>query len=45
MNKPHHHKGMPALVTTGRILSRFEFWPMWAFYPQVFLYVLFLMLR
>ena len=45
MNKLHHHKGMPALVTTGRILSRFEFWPMWAFYPPVLLYVLFLMLR
>ncbi len=39
------HEGMPALDKSGPALSFFEFWPMWAFYPPVFLYVLWLMLR
>ncbi len=39
------HQGMPPLDESGSPLSFFEFWPMWAFYPPVFLYVLWLMLR
>jgi len=39
------HEGMPAFDETGSPLSFFEFWPMWAFYPPVFLYVLWLMVR
>jgi hypothetical protein len=39
------HEGMPALDETGPPLSFFEFWPMWAFYPPVFVYVLWLMVR
>ncbi|MCZ4315064.1 hypothetical protein O4H66_16780 [Comamonadaceae bacterium G21597-S1] len=39
------HQGMPPLDESGRPLSFFEFWPMWAFYPPVVVYVLWLMLR
>ena len=39
------HRGMPAFDQSGPALSFFEFWPMWAFYPPVFLYALWLMLR
>lgn len=39
------HEGMPVLDTSGPPLSYFEFWPMWAFYPPVMLYALWLMLR
>lgn len=39
------HEGMPPLDESGPPLSFFEFWPMWAFYPPVLLYVLWLMLR
>ena len=39
------HQGMPPLDESGAPMSFFEFWPMWAFYPPVFLYVLWLMLR
>ena len=39
------HQGMPALETDGPALSFFEFWPMWAFYPPVMLYAVWLMLR
>jgi hypothetical protein len=39
------HQGMPPLDESGAPLSFFEFWPMWAFYPPVFIYVLWLMLR
>ncbi len=39
------HQGMPAFDESGAPLSFFEFWPMWAFYPPVFVYVLWLMLR
>ncbi|MEO8544954.1 MAG: hypothetical protein ABI434_15310 [Burkholderiaceae bacterium] len=39
------HQGMPPLDESGAPLSFFEFWPMWAFYPPVFVYVLWLMLR
>lgn len=42
---PTPHAGMPPLDQTGKPLSFFEFWPMWAFYPPVLLYVLWLMLR
>ena len=43
MSRPH--EGMPPLDTSGPALSFFEFWPMWAFYPPVLLYVLWLMIR
>ena len=43
MSQPH--KGMPPLDQSGPALSYFEFWPMWAFYPPVLLYVLWLMIR
>ena len=36
---------MPPLDEAGAPLSFFEFWPMWAFYPPVMLYALWLMLR
>jgi hypothetical protein len=39
------HQGMPSFDQSGRPLSFFEFWPMWAFYPPVFLYVVWLMIR
>ncbi|MEZ5636314.1 MAG: hypothetical protein R3E92_04180 [Burkholderiaceae bacterium] len=39
------HQGMPPLDESGRPLSFFEFWPMWAFYPPIVVYVLWLMLR
>jgi len=42
---PTPHAGMPPLDQTGKPFSFFEFWPMWAFYPPVLLYVLWLMLR
>jgi hypothetical protein len=41
----HPHQGMPAFDQGGASLSFFEFWPMWAFYPPVVLYALWLMLR
>lgn len=42
---PAPHQGMPPLDQEGSPLSFFEFWPMWAFYPPVFLYALWLMVR
>lgn len=39
------HQGMPPLAQDGPPVSYFEFWPMWAFYPPVFAYALWLMLR
>ncbi len=39
------HQGMPPFDESGAPLSFFEFWPMWAFYPPVVVYVLWLMLR
>lgn len=42
---PTPHAGMPPLDQSGKPVSFFEFWPMWAFYPPVLLYVLWLMLR
>jgi hypothetical protein len=39
------HEGMPAFDEEGEALSFFEFWPMWAFYPPVFVYAFYLMLR
>lgn len=42
---PRPHQGMPPLDQSGAPLSFFEFWPMWAFYPPVLLYALWLMLR
>jgi len=44
-NRHTPHEGMPPLDESGAPLSFFEFWPMWAFYPPVFLYVLWLMVR
>ena len=43
--RPHPHQGMPAFDQQGAALSFFEFWPMWAFYPPIALYALWLMLR
>ncbi|WP_210542567.1 hypothetical protein [Rhodoferax sp. PAMC 29310] len=43
--EPKPHQGMPPLDQSGSPLSFFEFWPMWAFYPPVFVYVLWLMVR
>ena len=42
---PTPHQGMPALDTSGPPLSRYEFWPMWAFYWPIAAYCLGLMLR
>lgn len=39
------HQGMPPLDESGAPLSFFEFWPMWAFYPPIVMYVAWLMLR
>ncbi len=39
------HQGMPPLDASGPQTSFFEFWPMWAFYPPIALYALWLMLR
>jgi hypothetical protein len=39
------HQGMPSLDESGAPLSFFEFWPMWAFYPPVVVYVAWLMVR
>jgi hypothetical protein len=42
---PRPHQGMPPFDDAGPPLSFFEFWPMWAFYPPVALYALWLMVR
>ena len=42
---PKPHQGMPPFDQSGKPTSFFEFWPMWAFYPPVVLYALWLMLR
>ncbi len=42
---PRPHEGMPPFDQSGAPLSFFEFWPMWAFYPPVLLYALWLMVR
>ena len=39
------HQGMPPIDYSGKPLSFFEFWPMWAFYPPLIVYVLWLMVR
>jgi pimeloyl-ACP methyl ester carboxylesterase/membrane protein DedA with SNARE-associated domain len=39
------YRGRRLLVSNWRRLTRWEFWPMWAFYPPVILYVLFLALK
>jgi len=39
------HQGMPPFDQSGAPLSFFEFWPMWAFYPPILLYALWLMVR
>jgi len=44
-HKIRPHEGMPAFDDAGEPLSFFEFWPMWAFYPPVFAYAFYLMLR
>jgi hypothetical protein len=43
--RPRPHQGMPPFDQSGEVLSFFEFWPMWAFYPPVALYAAWLMLR
>ncbi len=42
---PAPHAGMPPLDQSGKPLSFFEFWPMWAFYPPIAVWVAWLMLR
>jgi hypothetical protein len=39
------HQGMPPFDQGGAPLSFFEFWPIWAFYPPIMLYAVWLMLR
>ena len=39
------YRGRRLLVSKWRRLTRWEFWPMWAFYPPVICYVLLLALR
>lgn len=39
------HQGMPPFEQSGPPTSFFEFWPMWAFYPPIFLYAGWQMLR
>jgi hypothetical protein len=43
--KQKPHQGMPPFDESGKPLSFFEFWPMWAFYPPIVLYAVWLMLR
>ncbi|HXG66161.1 MAG TPA: hypothetical protein VNO70_13755, partial [Blastocatellia bacterium] len=38
-------RGRRMLVSKWRRLTHWEFWPMWAFYPPVLLYVAYLMLK
>ncbi|HSO76688.1 MAG TPA: alpha/beta fold hydrolase [Blastocatellia bacterium] len=39
------YRGRRLLVSKWRRMTRWEFWPMWAFYPPVICYVLFLALK
>lgn len=39
------YRGRRLLVSKWRRLTHWEFWPMWAFYPPVICYVLFLALK
>jgi membrane protein DedA with SNARE-associated domain len=39
------YRGRRLIVSKWRRLTRWEFWPMWAFYPPVICYVLFLALK
>jgi pimeloyl-ACP methyl ester carboxylesterase/membrane protein DedA with SNARE-associated domain len=39
------YRGRRLLVSLWRRLTRWEFWPMWAFYPPIALYVLYLGIR
>ena len=39
------YRGRRLLVSKWKRLTRWEFWPMWAFYPPVICYVLFLALK
>lgn len=39
------YRGRRLLVSNWRRLTRWEFWPMWAFYPPVVCYVIFLALK
>ena len=43
--QPKPHEGMPPFSQEGPALSFFEFWPMWAFYPPIMIYALWLMVR
>ncbi|MDX2032835.1 MAG: alpha/beta fold hydrolase [Blastocatellia bacterium] len=38
-------KGRRLLLSSWRRLTRWEFWPMWAFYPPVLVYIAWLMIR
>lgn len=40
-----NYRGRRLLVSKWRRLTRWEFWPMWAFYPPVICYVLYLALK
>lgn len=39
------YKGRRLLLSSWRRLTRWEFWPMWAFYPPVVCYVIYLALK
>lgn len=39
------HRGRRLLLSRWRRLTRFEFWPRWAFYPPIVMYCLWLSLR
>jgi len=40
-----NYKGRRLLLSSWRRLSRWEFWPLWAFYPPVIIYILYLGLK
>lgn len=45
MSEAKFHRGMPPLKSGAKTMSFFEFWPMWLFYPPVFVYTVWLMIR
>lgn len=40
-----NYKGRRLLLSSWRRLTRWEFWPLWAFYPPIILYILYLGLK
>jgi len=40
-----NYKGRRLLLSSCRRLGRWEFWPLWAFYPPIILYILYLGLK